>query len=226
MIAHEVTHRSKREILDKISAKQKTEENQVLTVFNSLPYERNEYVELFVEFPQEAKVKDFRIEDMSGKEVPFQVLSKESLYGVTESGDVGYWACFVDRYRIVLLADHIPPMGYKCFRIVPGKSLLPVPQRSLARDGNGMENEFLKVSIGKNGTIAMTDKVNRRTYKNLHYFEDGGDAGDPWNYVRPRNDLLVNTLKSRARVSLVEDTPYSCAYRVEVEMKVPAELDL
>jgi len=224
MIAQHTTLRAERDVVTAITNKRKPEGGQILTVFNSLPFERTEVVEAFVDFPREDKVADFALEDFDGKPIPYQALSKESLYGVAEHGDVGYPAYYVDQYKIAFTADAIPPLGYKCFRIRSGRQNRALRGGGLAGSPNTMENDFLKVSINKNGTLDLTDKTTKRTYGELHYFEDGGDAGTPWYFTRPNRDRIVTTLGSKARIRLVENKPMSAVYRVKVTMKAPEAL--
>jgi len=224
MIAHYVSLQSEKLLMESITRRNPESQEQLLTVFNPLPYDRTEVGETFVEFPQEAKVKDFEIVDYSGRPQPYAILDKEKLYGVMESGDCGYSAYFVDRYRIAFAPESVPSLGYKCFRVVPkGRESILGP--SLSKGAAGMENEFLKVAINVNGTLNVTHKATGRTYKDLGYFESGGDAGDPWHYVRPKEDSFVTTLKSKASIKRVEDSPLQCTYRVKVSMKAPEALN-
>jgi mannosylglycerate hydrolase len=87
-----------------------------------------------------------------------------------------------------------------------------------------MENDYLKVSIARNGTLDVVDKTTQRTFKGLHYFADGGDAGTPWFYIRPAEDRVVTTLDAEADIRLVEDKPLAAVYRVEVSMNAPESL--
>jgi alpha-mannosidase len=224
MIAHYTTLDREREIISAVTSRKRPEAGQLLTVFNPLPYERTEVAEAYVDFPQTDKVKSFVIEDCAGKQIPYQILSRTSEYGVSESGDVAYHAYFVDKYRVAFLADGIPPLGYKCFWIREHRKPAPLRPSSLVPSPNTLENAHLRVSINRNGTIDLTDKATRRTYRNLHYFEDGGDAGTPWFYRRPKRDRVVTTLGARASIKLVEEGPLCAAYQVEVSMKAPAAL--
>jgi hypothetical protein len=51
-----------------------------------------------------------------------------------------------------------------------------------------MENEFLKVSFNHNGTYNVIDKETGKEYKNLGYFKDSGEIGNPWQHIAPEID--------------------------------------
>ena len=223
-IAHNMTNLAEFEVLGKSTRRDRAAKDQLFTVFNSVPYERTEVAEAFVEFPREDKVDQFALTDAAGRAVPFVIKGREKLYGVSESGDALYQAYFVDRYLIQFTAKDIPSVGYKHYRAKAGKKPAE-PKRAVTARGNTMENEFLKVAFAPNGTLTLTDKKTKRLTKGLHYFEDGADAGDPWHFKRPTGkDNIVNTLKGKASVKKVEDTPLACAFEVSLTLKAPAAL--
>lgn len=224
-IAHYITNRRESAIVQKNTRRKNSQKDQLLTVFNTLPFDRNEVFEVYVEFPQDANVSDFAIRDCGGDEVAYRELSRERLYGVAENGDTGYPAYFVDRCRLQVEAPAIPALGFKTLRVVAGEKPAMAKDKNIATGPNRMENGFLKVSINANGTVDIRDKRTRKTYKGMNYFEDGGDAGDPWYFVRPLNDRIVTSLGCKAKVKLLENTPLAATYRVTVSMKVPAALD-
>ena len=227
MIAHHTTLKSEFEVLEAVTDKKNPQQGQTLAVFNPLPFARSEVVEAYLDFPQEENVKkgDFTVQDFAGRQAPHEVLSHEYLYGVSENGDVHYSAYFVDRYKVALLAETIPPLGYKCFRLLAGHKHAGTTSTGLAKSPNTMENDHIKVSINQDGTVDLVDKTTKKTYGGIHYFEDGGDAGTPWFYIRPENDRLVTTLDCRANIKMIENTSLTAICRVELSMSVPAGLD-
>ncbi|MCD6384911.1 hypothetical protein J7M23_03950, partial [Candidatus Sumerlaeota bacterium] len=82
---------------------------------------------------------------------------------------------------------------------------------------------FLKVSINQNGTLNIFHKPSGKMFQGLGYFQDSGEVGNPWQHTSPMNDIVVTSLGSRAKISLVEDGRYSATFRVELEIEVPTE---
>ena len=64
-------------------------------------------------------------------------------------------------------------------RLVLGQRKSRLPRR--------LENEFLVVTMEKNGTLAMLDKRTGRRFTGLNRFLDGGDCGDEYNYCSARH---------------------------------------
>lgn len=227
-ISHNIAVRSEYEIMKAVTLRNGAEGDQILTVFNTLPFSRTETVEAFIDFPQDAKIEagQFRIEDHAGREVACSILGHEKLYGVSECGDAGYSAVFVDRYHIVFTAADVPSMGYKCFRLVPSKPVQTTASGPVRVEGTVLENEFLRVIFNPNGTFDLLDKQSGAQHRGLGYFEDGADAGTPWFYIRPENDRIITSQDARAKITISESRPLLAVARVELSMRVPAALSV
>ncbi len=76
---------------------------------------------------------------------------------------------------------------------------------------NVLENEYLRVQIASNGTLRLEDKATGQVYRDLGYFEDGGDCGDGYNYSYPAEDRLENTLGQVVRISRAGRWPCGAA---------------
>ncbi len=91
--------------------------------------------------------------------------------------------------EIQFTAPQVPGFGHKTFGL---KAIPAVTSES--NDALFMENEVLKVDVDpQNGTLTLTDKATGTTYPNLHFFTDGGDVGDEYNYAPPENDPLITS---------------------------------
>ena len=126
-----------------------------------------------------------------------------------------------DRVQAVFCAPETPGLGWRTFAvrtrqeasapvIIPplARALLPLIGRvagtplgqklaaRLQRDPANqppyeIENEFFKVAVEPEGTLAVTDKRNGRVYRGLNRFVDGGDNGDEYNYSPPPADAMA-----------------------------------
>ena len=224
LIADGMTDRSELGILGKISKRDFKEQYQTLTVFNPLQQTRSEVVAAFLDIPQAHKAETFRIEDFEGNPMPCEILGQEKVYGVDEDGDTAYSAVFVDRYKITFLAKDIPAMGYRCFKVFSHARPEKCERPAISAAVNTLENEFLKVSIHANGSFDISHKITGNVFRGLHYFEDGGDAGTPWYYIRPQNDRIVSTLNAAAGIERIENTTLAAAFRITIQLPVPALL--
>lgn len=91
--------------------------------------------------------------------------------------------------------------------------------KRLARGKRWLENEFLKAVVRDDGRVDLKHKETGATYKGLHYFEDVGDVGEPWNF-RPTGSTLTSS--GRSEIELVENTAWRAVIRVKTSMRLPA----
>jgi alpha-mannosidase len=64
---------------------------------------------------------------------------------------------------------------------------------SVECEANTLENNLVRVEVGKNGTILLKDKRTGEEYSGLLEFEDTGDVGDEYDYSPPPNQVVVRS---------------------------------
>ncbi|MCC7353803.1 MAG: hypothetical protein IT330_08600 [Anaerolineae bacterium] len=117
----------------------------------------------------------------------------------------------------------VPGYGYRAFAVRPDHK--PVKFPSPLHSDNVLENEHLRVVIAPNGTLTVTDKATGQTFRDLAYFEDGGDAGDGYTYSYPMFDRVLNTLGAAPRLVRLADGPAVQRYAIEYDLALPVGLD-
>lgn len=112
-----------------------------LVVYNSLPWERSEPVEVELVFNR--PVKGIKILGTDGTEIPGQVISQEEIKeaGPGGKGESGRW-----KVRLLFVAQGVPSLGYKTFRAVEVKSA-PEYKTSLSASKSLLENEFIRLAL-------------------------------------------------------------------------------
>ncbi len=103
--------------------------NTYFFVFNPLSWERTDIADILYSGPEQVHVLDLS----TGKEFPSQVMAKAG-----------------NRY-LRILAEDVPPLGYKVYEIVPGEG--PVWDGQPTASGNTVENGFYRVTVADNGAI-------------------------------------------------------------------------
>lgn len=204
-LAGDITEASLRVITNSINTSQ--EENLlVLVVFNPSPRERREILSFRLELP--AGLDAFSLKDGQGQAVPYQI--------------AGRAGSKVDLY---LYAADLPFLGYRTYYLTPDvEAVGPHPVVTASAQTNSMENDDLKVTINADGSLNVTEKQTGQTYCNLGYFEDGGDAGDTYDYSHPPQDMLVSSLGKSAKISLLQAGPLLAQFKVEITLELPEGL--
>jgi len=242
-IGEELTNRA----LDFVASKVQTTKDANLLVFNPLNHDRSEVIEATVEFPlgpptrsgvhpiiEQAKGTDvlgIEVVDDEGNPVPYQVVNTEVITKQILSPIELPMAQNFRKYDLLIDAADIPSCGYKIFGVRPSNerpadSLLgracSDPSESLALpEANVLENEHLRVEIQTAGGLTVKDKNTGKTYVNCNVFEDVGDVGDEYRYVKPLHDKVYTTLNCSPSVAKVLDGPLCSKYRVTYNFEIP-----
>lgn len=132
---------------------------------------------------------------------------------------------------IVQVSD-IPGLGYKTLFAIPPASATTHPQPLLKGRGDlrvdsdtrAIENELLRVLVNQDGTITLTDKRTQTTYPIMAILEDGGDAGDTYNYSDPETDQIISSLGCSAEIQFVEIGPLRARVRISATLEIPVAL--
>lgn len=207
----------------------------LLTVFNPTAQGIAEPVDLVVPLPDnwpnrfgeffnyEEKFS-FRIYDVRGKEIPYQLVGQQR--NVAGFSHVRYKFAFGDyRHMISVTAPlTIPAFGYTTLIVKPAD----VPTRfpgSLAVSHRAIENEYLLAQVESNGTLSLVDKRSGKRYENLLTFEDCADIGDGWYHGVAVNDRIHMSTADAADVAIVSNGPEKAVLRITVTMNVPSEFN-
>ncbi|HUF10737.1 MAG TPA: glycoside hydrolase family 38 C-terminal domain-containing protein [Rhodothermales bacterium] len=184
-------------------------DDKTIVVFNTTSVPRDDMVECDVDFykqdvvvglnpdvvvaPAKPPVEGFRIEDAEGNTVPFEVLSRSDHYSISHTR-YNYPSQFLsERFRVRLQARDVPPLGFKALRIVRQDGLQESPESTLQVGGHHIQNEFLRVACDEHGHVTVTELATGASFGPLAVLEDGGDAGDEYNYSPPRHDAILRS---------------------------------
>lgn len=238
-IADLLTERCAQFLNGRIDAGDLGPHDRALVVHNSLPRERSGLASVWIERPGPADMpispRTHRLLDSEGREVPFQTKEVEGQRPLT------------DRWRyteIGFAARDVPGLGYRAYRLARREVPLDSHQlfftalqpsamlkgsdavTDLAVGNNVLENAFLRVEVdGRDGTLSVTDKASGEVYRGLNAFEDGGDAGDTYNYSAPLGDMVLRSFdNARVHVSIAEAGYAQATLRVDLDWALPAEL--
>lgn len=205
-------------------------------VFNPSPFVRSEVVEADIEFflqdivvglNPEVRVdtklpgaKGFKLLDVSGVEVPYQILRRKEDFGVTYSKYDYPHQTLVDRFSILLSASNIPATGWKGFSVVRTE-VMPTYSSEVRTGPSFIENDYVRVEVVQDGTVVLTDRSTGAKHEGINFFEDSGDVGDEYNYSYPERDEWCYSGQFPVDISIEEHGPLRAALRLVHRLKVP-----
>ena len=194
----------------------------LLTVFNTLPFERDAIVKLEVEMPRETEAKSVKLESDSDTGVITQpVCTEKSSVFMDSIWDV---PTILDSSRLCFYAkfNKLPALGYRTYRIKPLKNEQR-KNKTLVTGPNTMENQWIKVKVNGNGTVDIFNKKTERWFTGLNYLSDEGECGNAWKHVPVLYDQKVNSLGIHASVSVTERGELSSTITARYSFHVPTD---
>lgn len=207
-----------------------TGSDYLITVFNMVEGTGNAVVEIELQFPADEKVGNFSIRDSSGKDVPFEVLSKQRksrgiLSPINLPGTMA-----VDAYRVQLYTAVEGP-GYKTFAVIPQDGRLSeieaahTSEAGVCGKESVLENDHIKVMIQGNGRIDLLFKETGTCYENILVLEDRADCGDAYAYIPAENDRVYTSEEVVPEVRRIVKTAMEDAYALTYRLDLPAFFD-
>ncbi|MHC5057580.1 MAG: alpha-mannosidase [Planctomycetota bacterium] len=191
-----------------------------LVAWNALPRARSEIVELVLEIPQELDAADVELVDESGDPVRLQHLQTGDRFTVVQSPNDCANMMAMRRWHGYAELPELPSSGYRTFfACARGKRW--GQSAGAATRPDTIENEFLEVRVQPNGALSVREKATGRSWRDLGYFRDSSETGNPWEHVPAAHDELITTLGERARVSRVLDGELVSSLRVEIDWRLP-----
>ncbi len=176
-----------------------------------------------VEIPADEDIGSFVLTDPKGAIVPFEVVSvkpgmeKRILSPINLPGGKT-----VNVYTIRFRQSKLPGMTHRALLLTPAEGALPATvERKKAP--NRMENEFLKVSINKNGTIDLTNKKTGITYAGALLMEDNVDLGTAYNYFENDGTPIITSENVRAKIVKTVDSTLRQERKISYSMKIDRE---
>lgn len=190
---------------------------------NPVQFKTDGPFELYVDIPKKFDKGSVKLADNQGEEVHTVILERSPAEPVLEQLEDRPMYYEMIRYRILADMPAIPSFGLRSFQAVPVSQQGAPPVRLLAsKGGRIIENEFLRVEIGDDGTFTLIDKARETRYIGLGYFIDEGEAGHAWVHepVKPFGDSRL----SDSFVTIRENNWLRAVVEVEYELEIPKNL--
>lgn len=188
-----------------------------LTAFNLLPYDREEVVTTTVI----TKLPFFKLEDQDDNNIEFEVLGKEEMDPGLIDRQIVHYGNYDPFYKYTIhFKDTIPAMGYKTYFIVNKENVMG---KSL-REVSFIETDYYLVTVNKNGTLKIHDKQNNIEYDKVLLLENGGDDGDEYDYSPLPNEELIYSSNVVAQTKLYQNS-FEGQIEIKVSLVVPSDLE-
>lgn len=205
-----------RRFFERLDRSSYTPDDYLLAVFNPAPHPSSEELTAVLQFPLEENVTGFELRSPCGKQVGFELISRE-LRTKTSYPAInlpGKNAC--TEYRIRFSAGELPPMGYRVYTVRPLRGVsLETPAKCR------LENGRLAFRVDPAGRLFLTDLHTGKEYQDLITFRDEADIGHTYNFF-PAPDPAEINIPAVSRIE-VEHKP-DCV-EVRYRFSLPRDYD-
>ncbi|PFJ19484.1 alpha-mannosidase [Bacillus cereus] len=204
----------KRKITDSIDT---TREEDRLTVFNLLPYERKDVVTTTVI----TKLNSFTLEDAEGNTIPFEVLNKEILDPGLIDRQIVHYGNYDPFFQYTIqLQDSIPAMGYKTYFVANAENNMS----NTLVEKDTVETNYYVVSVNPNGSLKIYDKLLDKEFDQVLRLENGGDDGDEYDFSPLEGETIIYSDNVAAEVKITQNL-YEAQIDIQVKLHVPGDLE-
>ena len=204
-------------------------------VTNPLGFARTDATRLLVDPSLEVTPATWSLHDAAGTNVPFQTRPVVERRTALPSRA---WT------EVAFVATGVPPLGYRRYHVAPRAERRERPwaldhtilgivarDKGAALEGDlavgpaRLENHHVVVEVDPaDGSLTVTDRASGERYEGLNVLEDGGDAGDEYNYAWPVGDVRLTTRDVRPSLEWLELGPARATLRVSWRWTLPASL--
>jgi len=163
------------------------------------------------------------VKDAKGRRVEAKIEDLGVAFGSVFPKDKFRQPYMARKIAVTFEAQEIPAFGYATYYVEdtePGLS-----RNTLVSAERVMENEFLRVEIHRDGSYTLTEKNSGHKYEKIGWYEETGDIGNEYMYIRPNNCPVITTKGSKPKITLAEDEPYHAVYEICHRIEVPASAD-
>lgn len=215
--AEELLRRGLNHVVNRIERKGMNEDDYILTVVNTLPYDRSEMVEAELHPLIDDQLETFVLYDEKGNVIDFELLESAETNRclITPCNLPGQKKVHHHRIRFHI---SVPAGGYRTLRIYPksgsediGTILRPAPE------GWTMQNEFMRVMVHADGKVDLLDSETGIESKDLFGLEDVADVGESY-WFTPDTSRAGIDCSALPAVSIIENRGVRIEYPFGVTM--------
>ena len=205
-----------------VSRAELSEDEYLITLFNTTENSRNGVIELELQFPVEEKTENFVIVDNEGKNVPFIAFIKEKKHRNIFSPINLPGSIEVDSYRICFYMEEVKGLGYKALTVKAIPGILKVEKQTATIKKEAiLENEFIKVTVHETGQIDLLYKENSKLFCNVLMLEDSEDCGDSYVYGKAEKGYSITSEGVIPEISCLCSNGFETKYKMVYNMMLP-----
>ncbi|MBO0994704.1 alpha-mannosidase [Bacillus sp. SD088] len=207
-----------------------------LIVMNTAGYKRHTTVEKVIDFEKvyfgEMPLQEIHghlknkalpklaIVNEKGEEIPATIEDLGSTFGYDLPDDKFRQPHYAKKVKVTFATEELAELGYATYFLVEKESTISLQQ--IAKDGNVLENDYLRVDVHEDGTYNVLDKVTGHELQNVGSYEDTSDIGNEYMFKKATGEKAYTTKGLQANVKIVENNASRGRIEITHQFNIPA----
>ncbi|MGL5315350.1 MAG: alpha-mannosidase [Peptostreptococcaceae bacterium] len=167
------------------------------------------------------EVPKLKVIDINGNEIDAKISDNGIRFDYDLPKDKFRQPYYSRVVKVELETKNIKAFGWDTYALVEAKENATKENESLIK-GNILENKNIKVEIKENGAIDLLDKNTNQIFTDLCIYENSGDIGNEYIYMKPVGEESLTTKDLKADIKVKEDLRYQAVVEITHKWDIPA----
>lgn len=164
------------------------------------------------------------VQDSHGETVAFDLVGSEVRFGYDLPKD-GFRVPYMARYvKVALFLEEMPAFSWRTYALVQSAEATEI-ENLVSAEPRVMENDYLRVQVGEDGTVAVFDKQTGTNYEDVLYYEETGDIGNEYIFFEPTDSKRIYSKDGDTAVTMLSNTANVAEIEIVSTMMVPHSAD-
>ncbi|MGL4911871.1 MAG: alpha-mannosidase [Romboutsia sp.] len=169
---------------------------------------------------RKVEVPNFKVVDIDGNEIDAKIVDNGIKFDYDLPKDRFRQPYYSRVIKVELETKNIKSFGWDTYALVESNEQSSKVKKSLVNN-NILENKNLKVEIKENGSIDVLDKNTNKVFTDLCVYENSGDIGNEYIYMKPINEVPLTTKALKATIEIIEDLDYKAVVEITHKWGIP-----
>ncbi|WP_289682964.1 alpha-mannosidase [Romboutsia ilealis] len=169
---------------------------------------------------KKVEIPKFKVVDVNGNKIDANIVDMGIRFGYDLPDDKFRQPYYARYVKVELLSKNIKSFGWDTYALVEDNDIT-IENKTIVVNNNILENENLRVEIKENGSVELLDKNTNKVFKDLCIYENSGDIGNEYIYMKPVGEAPITTKDIKADIKVKENLSYKGVIEITHKLNIP-----
>ncbi|WP_305302764.1 alpha-mannosidase [Romboutsia ilealis] len=169
---------------------------------------------------KKVEIPKFKVVDVNGNKIDANIVDMGIRFGYDLPDDKFRQPYYARYVKVELLTKNIKSFGWDTYALVEDNDIT-IENKTIVVNNNILENENLRVEIKENGSVELLDKNTNKVFKDLCIYENSGDIGNEYIYMKPVGEAPITTKDIKADIKVKENLSYKGVIEITHKLNIP-----